>query len=124
MTRTTQLVYIAGPYSAPTLEGVEAHISEALTAALWCAAHEVFYVCPHLNSAHFDTHLPEVPVEFYYAMDLAILRRCDAILLVGLWQDSAGAMAEMAYAVDHALPCFVFETDQQALLAWYRGTMP
>jgi nucleoside 2-deoxyribosyltransferase len=113
----SKLVYIAGPYTAPTKLGVEANVNEARKAAVWCAEHRIFYFCPHLNSGHFELWAPEVPVSFYYEMDLAILNRCDVMLVLDGWYSSKGTMAEIDYCKLHQIPYFY---GFDGLLHWHQ----
>lgn len=50
-----------------------------------------------------------VPDEAFLAGDLEILRRCDAVVLLTGWNESAGALAERDFAVAEAIPLLVWE---------------
>jgi hypothetical protein len=116
-----KLVYIAGPYSATTQLGVEANVTKAREAALWCVEHRIFYFCPHLNSIFFERWLPEVPVEFYYDMDICIAEGCDAALMVGTWDLSKGAVKEYHYFARANKPIFYWPNELDKLLSWHKG---
>jgi len=62
-------------------------------------------ICPHANTANFDGELPD---EAFLAGDLAVLDRCDAVIVTSDWQASSGARHEVDVARDRGLP--VFET--------------
>lgn len=98
------LLYVAGPYSAPTEAEVEANIAAARAAALklWQAGHAV--ICPHLNTAYFEAS--ELSYEAVLAGDVAMLTRCDGIYMLSTWQSSPGAQRELAAA--EAAGLFVF----------------
>lgn len=117
----TKLVYIAGPYSANTQQEIEANITRAIGAAVWCAEHRIFYFCPHMNSAYMDKLSPNTPVLFYYAMDEEILSRCDAVLVLPGWENSEGTLAEIEYCKLHHVPYFY---GREGLLNWYREEKP
>jgi len=113
-----KIVYLCGPYSGVDHRVVERNIENARAIAVYLAAHQVQYICPHLNSAHFDTILPNVSYEFWMTMYLNILVRCDALLTINGWQRSEGATKEVALASDLDMPVF---HDRRKLLRWYVG---
>ncbi len=117
-TSSSKLVYIAGPYTAPHWSQVEINIERAREAAAWLATHRVPFICPHLNSAHFDDIVPAVEYDYWSRMYLEILKRCDAVLTLEGWQRSHGATLEIACANEHDIPVF---HDRRKLLRWHRG---
>jgi hypothetical protein len=70
------LVYIAGPFSAPTREGVEANIAAAVQVGLDVAALGACPVVPHSNTAHPEFELLQ-GYEFWIA---ATKRKCRTYL--------------------------------------------
>lgn len=52
--------------------------------------------CTPTMYRHFDKSLPDV---FWLDATLALLARCDAILLLPTWHESKGACAEREYAI-------------------------
>ena len=95
-----RVVYVAGPYRAPTPEGIEANIQRARAVAveLWRSGYAV--ICPHLNTAHFDGLAPD---EVWLRGDLAIIARLDpqapdGVVMLSGWRQSAGARREWALA--------------------------
>lgn len=111
-----KLVYIAGPYSASTHDGISANIAKARYAAVWLANHEVAYFCPHLNSGHFEIYA-DAPESFYIALDLRVLESCDAILMLDGWEQSKGATAEFAYTGELRIPRFEW-SERDYLVEW------
>ena len=102
-----RLLYVAGPYRAPTREGIQANIDRARVAAqrLWRMGYVA--VCPHLNSANF-----EGDPAWYLKGGLALLARCDAIYLLQGWELSAGSLDEADCAQFCGLP-FFFEGEYE-----------
>ncbi len=60
-------------------------------------------VCPHANTMFFQNAAPD---NVWLDGDLAILLKCDAVLMTDDWQRSSGARAEEACAREHAIPVF------------------
>jgi hypothetical protein len=95
------IVYVAGPYSAPTPQGVDANIQQARQAAiaLWREGHVA--ICPHLNTAHFEDECPGLD---FVKGDLEILSRCDALVMLPGWEQSKGARRELEFATERDIP--------------------
>jgi len=126
------IVYVAGPYRAKTIFGVITNILRARRTAIKLWQHGYVAICPHLNTALFDTifmakrswmvrlwmflfgnnHL--IGCRQFLDGDLEILSICDAICMVKVWIDSEGTKEELMYAEDNGLQ--VFENVEQAIL--------
>lgn len=93
------ILYIAGPYRGD----VDANIQAAREAAIsvWEAGH--FALCPHLNTAHFELDC-RVNDETYIERDLDVLVRCDGIIMLPGWEESAGAETEHEEALRQEMP--------------------
>lgn len=114
-----KIVYIAGPYGdAGGYLAIERNIAKARDAAAWLASNGLGYYCPHLNSAHFEAIVPNVPVEFWYAMDLALMPIADALLVLDGWTESKGTQAEIVEWAHTCKPLFYHEHDKELLLDW------
>lgn len=101
-----KLVYIAGPFSAPTAWAIEQNVRRAEEVGLRVAGYGAMPVIPHANTRYFhDQFTPE----FWYEGTLELLRRCDGIVLFGDWASSKGAAAEREEARVLGLAAFVFE---------------
>jgi len=115
------LCYIAGPYGdAGGWVAIDRNIGVAREAAIWLVEHGFFFLCPHLNSAHFEHLTPDATIAHWYAQDLRLMEPCDAIVLVGKWPGSRGVNKERQVAAERGQPMFDF-TDEKAredLLAW------
>lgn len=99
-----KVVYIAGPFRAPTHWGVVANVrrAERWALELWRMGFAV--ICTHLNSANFEGACPD---RTFLDGDLELLSRCDAVFLVPGWQESSGSMVESERAERLGIPCFV-----------------
>jgi nucleoside 2-deoxyribosyltransferase len=103
------LVYIAGPYTLPdpvaNTNGVIELASELIDEGL------VTPLIPHLTLLW---HLVSPrPLDFWYAYDVALLRRCDALFRIE--GASSGADMEVDFAGAHGIPVF---TNRDDLTAW------
>lgn len=104
------LVYVAAPYTRPdpvqnthiaVMAAEELHKSELVTC-----------VVPHL-SLLWHVIAPHEDVNHWYEYDLAVLKRCDALLR--LPGESSGADNEVSFAEEHGVPVF---HDRDHLLSW------
>lgn len=108
------VIYVAGPYRAATPRRVVANITRAQDAALAVWKMGAVALCPHSNAYLFDGEAEE---EVWLRGDLELLRRSDAILMVGNWPESHGAKQEHQAAVDVGMPVF-YDTALSVLRIW------
>jgi hypothetical protein len=105
-----RLIYISGPYRAPTPEGVQANIDRADAAARRLRSLGWGVICPHKNSEGDDDD------EACLAADLAIIDRLDlqtdAIYMLEGWEQSAGSCAEEWRAFTRGLRHFYQGLDE------------
>lgn len=52
-------------------------------------------ICPHMNTAHMDNHCE---AQVFLDGDIAILKRCDIIVMMKDWEYSEGAYKERTVA--------------------------
>jgi nucleoside 2-deoxyribosyltransferase len=97
------LIYLAGKYSG----NVEENIANARKIAieLWEAGYYV--ICPHLNTARFETDC-RCTYENYMRGDMEMLARCDAVVMLPEWEGSMGAVRERGRANDCGIPVFEY----------------
>jgi uncharacterized protein DUF4406 len=103
------LVYLAGPYAKPD---PVVNTRNAITVAERLAeSGRVVCHIPHLTLLH---HLVAPhPVDHWYAWDLAVLSRCDAVYRMP--GQSTGADREAAFGEQMGVPVF---DSEEALLEW------
>ena len=119
-------VYIAGPYMDSDkfhdfrgYHEIDRNIARAREAAAFLANNGVPYFCPHLNSAHFEVITPDVKPEYWYQMDIELLKPASAILLLEGWEKSSGTCKEIIVA--YGLPIPVFYPDEgDELVEWWK----
>lgn len=101
----SRLVYVGGPYRAETEFGVLKNIERARDLGVEVLKLGAYPFVPHSNSAFLGGVVPD---EVFLAAGLAMLERCDAVVLVDPWHGSQGTIAEINHAHDCGIP--VFET--------------
>lgn len=110
------LIYTAGPFRSRSTpynywEQVQfIRASEEVSLAIWTAGGVA--VSPHLLTANFQGALPD---QVWLEGDLALLARCDGVLMLPGWQDSSGACAEYEFARKREMSIWV---DLPELTCW------
>lgn len=109
-----KVVYIAGPYRAPNAWDREENIraAERLALEVWRLGHAA--LCPHANSRYFEGALPD---HIFLDGDIAMLLRCDAVLMTPDWERSMGAAHEREIAVANGIPVFKTVDDLRTYLS-------
>lgn len=107
-----RVIYVAGPFRGKDSWEMENNIrrAEALALEAWKLGAAV--ICPHSNTRFFQGAAPD---HIWLDGDLAILGKCDAILMTPDWERSSGARAECAHAKAHGIPVLLTLED----LAWF-----
>lgn len=108
-----KLLYLAGPFSADDgdpdpYHAVEENILAASRIALEAARAGWMPVCPHKNTAGFH-HATDIPRGHWYRGDIELMARCDAVLMLPGWVDSAGARAEWYVATSRGMPIYEYD---------------
>jgi len=98
-----QLVYIAGPYRAPTIRGVVENIQRAEKVAIRYWQYGCAVICPHKNTALMDGSVNDNDHDVWLKGDLEMLKRCDVIVMMNDWQSSEGAKAEHEFAKENGI---------------------
>lgn len=111
-----KLVYVAGPYRAPTTWEVEQNIQRARRLGAEVAKVGAYPVIPHSNTSHFDGLASD---ELWLGGTIELMRRCDAVIFAPDWGTSRGSRMERDEAKRLHLPHF---DTVRALVDWL--TMP
>ena len=114
-----KLIYVAGPYRAPTFQQVDRNIELARRMALRVWRCGAAALCPHLNTAHMDRD--GIEDRHILAGDQEMLRRCDAVILCGDHSQSEGSKDEIRLAQQLGLPVFAGVGAIDHLAAWLGG---
>jgi hypothetical protein len=118
-----KVIYIAGPYRAPTEWLVMQNICRAEDAALFVWQNGGVALCPHKNSAHFGGALNESTDDVWLRGGLELMHRCDAVWLIHGWQDSSGSCAEKAQAMRWQMPILESEDDVLKFLGYKKSVL-
>jgi len=99
-----KVVYLAGPFTADTIEGIQHNIqiAKSVALALWKMGYVV--MCPHTNAGGtewLDSDLPESRIMFG---DIVLMLRCDMVVLLPGWENSKGTQKELEFAHRAGMP--------------------
>ena len=112
------LVYIAGPFTAPTREGVEANIKAAEAVGIVIAGLGGMPIIPHCNTSHPKFESAQ-GYQFWLAGTAKLMARCDAVVLAHGWETSKGATGERDLAIQLGIPVREYsKTSAFALGCW------
>jgi len=101
------VVYVAGPYRAPTEWKLRKNIEKSADKAMevWKlnrnGVKRVTPVAPCMNSAFFGGEISDTIILDAY---LAVLLRCDAVVAADGWENSKGTLSEMRFAEENNIP--------------------
>jgi hypothetical protein len=102
------LIYIAGPFAAPTNYDLQRNVMEAERAGLRVACNGGLPIIPHTMNRNFFGQLTEA---FWRAGMIELLRRCDGLYMLPTWENSEGAKAERLCAIEYELPVYYERLD-------------
>jgi hypothetical protein len=110
-----KVVYVAGRFRADSHWGIVKNVraAEALALEVWRLGAAA--LTPHMNTANFQGALPD---QVWTDGTLALLEKCDAVVLVPGWEDSQGTRGEVRRAIDLGIPVFY---ELFGLESWLRG---
>jgi hypothetical protein len=105
------VIYIAGPFRAPSTAmpgqqnswGIHQNVTRAMELSLQVWGLGAVGLCPHGNTFCFQNALSD---DIWLEGDLALLAKCDAVIVTPDWERSSGARAEVKFAEDHGIPVF------------------
>jgi hypothetical protein len=86
-----KVVYIAGPFRAPTAWGIAENVRAAERFGLEVARLGAMPLIPHANTAHFHG---EGDDQVWIEGTLELMRRCDAAVFIPGWPRSKGSQGE------------------------------
>ncbi len=86
------VIYVAGPYRAPTWGGVKKNVADAMDVAAELLEAGYTVICPHSMTHGFEMY--GLANDVFLESDLELVRRCDALVMLPGWQSSRGSRAE------------------------------
>lgn len=95
------VVYVAGPFRAPTAWEIEQNVRAAESWGMKIAELDAMPLIPHANTRYSQDHRPD---QFWIEGTLELLRRCDLLFLIPGWENSEGARGEQLEARDKEIP--------------------
>ena len=96
-----KLVYIAGPFRAPTAWEIERNVREAEDLGFAVIKLGAMPIIPHANTRYFHGSVPD---SFFIEGTLELLKRSDILLAMPRWQESEGATGELIWARRRGMP--------------------
>lgn len=102
-----KLIYIAGPYTAETPEGIQENVEAAQQLGrevMSLFPGKVLAVVPHSMGKGLES---QGDYAFWCAATLELMRRCDGVVLRHNWCDSPGAVNEVNEAIRQKMPIVV-----------------
>ncbi len=101
------VIYVAGPYSARSEEGVRENIDNACRAGFEILRRGHAPLIPHMNERfgtwHVNAFGEDLTQEEYLAWDVQLLAWCDGLLFLG---PSPGANRERQFASERGIPVY------------------
>ena len=97
------VVYVIGPYRAPSEWEVVSNIRRAELVAIDVWKLGAACICPHKNTALLGGACED---EVWLQGDLEILSRCDASLVLDGWESSQGSKGEILFCENNGIPVF------------------
>jgi nucleoside 2-deoxyribosyltransferase len=115
-----KVVYVAGPFRCASKHvegqqdswGIQQNVMRAMELGLEVWRAGAAALIPHANTMFFQNAAPD---NVWLDGDIAMLAKCDAVIMTPDWQRSSGARAEHEYAVKAGIPVLY---DIAALREW------
>ena len=117
-----KVIYIAGPYRAPTTMGVADNIRAAERIGMIVAESGAMPLIPHANTGIVFTGVSNDM--FWLAGTLELMRRCDGVVLMDTWARSTGARGEREEALRLGLPVLDLAERRMSIARWIASIEP
>lgn len=89
-----RLIYVAGQYRGFSKERVDLNIQAAMHAGVLLAERGYMPVIPHKNTEKMELLTDKCDETFWIQGTMALMKVCDAVLMIDGWKYSAGAIGE------------------------------
>lgn len=117
------VIYVAGPFRAPTQWGIAENIRHAERYGLMVAENGAMPLIPHANTAHFHGLNSD---QFWLDGTIELLKRCDGAVFIPGWQRSSGSRGEWGACEQYEIPRLnldAFDLPKPAIEAFLRDLM-
>ena len=111
-----KIIYIAGPFRAPTSWEIEQNVRKAEEIAFKVIQEGAMPLCPHANTRFFHGSAES---DFFIQGYLEILHRCDAIMMIAGYSISEGSIIELKKAKKLGMPIFM-EYEWGVFIDWLK----
>lgn len=124
--KPVKLLFIAGPLTTGgdgSREYMANNVQTAESYSVALANAGVAFFCGHTHTSFHHEKGSRAPEDFYYKLDLEILRRAaDGVLAIPGWERSYGAKREVEWAITNGLPVFYPKSPDtiDEITAWAR----
>jgi nucleoside 2-deoxyribosyltransferase len=109
------LVYVAGPYSGPSVLTVLGNMGDGDRAARLVFQAGFAPFCPWHDASYYmgmsRRERANLDVEFFQRQSMRFLEAADVVLLLDTWERSSGARAEKERAEELGIPCVVLDEE-------------
>lgn len=115
-----KVVYVAGPFRCASTHmpgqqdswGIQQNVMRAMSLGIEVWRAGAAALIPHANTMFFQNAAKD---EVWLDGDLAMLAKCDAVIMTPDWERSTGARAEHEFAAERGIPIFY---DIDRLRSW------
>lgn len=117
-----KMIYIAGKYTdarGEWYQHLNIELAKRVARHFWKKG-DYAVICPHANSAFMGDSSPS-NWEMWLEGDLEMIKRCDMIVMLPNYKDSAGALKELAFAQSYNIDITYVEEYAHNTLAWNDG---
>lgn len=103
----SKIVFIAGPLSAESTEGMRENVRIAESYQQALAKCGVYSYCPHAHTHWRVESGQDISGDFYHDWHMAFLNAvCGAVVALPGWQNSKGSMMDVEEAKQKGMPLF------------------
>lgn len=111
------VIYVSGPLRAEKYTDVQRNTRRAEEVGLMVAKLGGSPIIPHANLLFLTGSIPE---ETLLEFDIAVIKKCDAVVFLPGWAISEGCREEKLVADEFAIKQFFLSNDLQELSAFIR----
>lgn len=115
--RRDVFLYLTGPITAKHGRTIEDNVALALRVYIQCLHLGLPSFCPQLSGIFPTAHL-DVDYETWLQYDYAVIDRCTHVVKLPNWEQSTGALREIAYANERNIPVIHHNALEELAHGW------